>query len=114
MVVAALREAGHDISEAANGEQGLESFRQDRPDCVVMDLLMPVMDGQELLRRIRAIDSDVPIIVASADIQRSSQSACEELGINGFLHKPIQKEALLACIDAALIQEAGGQLNETQ
>jgi two-component system chemotaxis response regulator CheY len=107
MVVDALREAGHDISEAVNGEEGLESFRQNRPDCVVMDLLMPVMDGRELLRRIRAIDSAIPIIVASADIQRSSRAACEELGISGFLPKPIQPESLRACVDAALSQKAG-------
>ena len=114
MVVDALREAGHEISEAVNGEEGLESFRQDRPDCVVMDLLMPVMDGQELLRRIRAIDSEIPVIIASADIQRSSRTTCEELGISGFFPKPIQPEALRACVDAALSQEAEAELNEVQ
>lgn len=114
LIVDALREAGHDISEAANGEEGLESFRQNRPDCVITDLLMPVMDGKELLKRIRAIDSDVPIIVASADIQRSSRNTCEELGISEFLHKPTLRESLLKCVDAALAQKAGVALNEPQ
>ena len=108
VVVDALREAGHDISEAVNGEEALESFRQDRPDCVVTDLLMPVMGGHELLKRIRDIDSEVPVIVASADIQLSSRTKCEELGISGFLQKPIQLEELVACVDAALTQYAGG------
>ena len=112
MIVDALREAGPDIFEAANGEEGLKSFCQDRPDCVVTDLLMPVMDGQELLRRIRAIDSDIPIIVLSANIQRSPRTTCEELGISEFLPKPIQPESLRACVDAALSQKAGVELDE--
>ena len=114
MIVDALREAGHDISEAKNGEEGLESFRQNRPDCVVTDLLMPVMSGQDLLRRIRAIDPYVPIIVVSADVQRSSHATCEELGISGFLSKPIQTEALLECVNSALTQKAGVTPNAAQ
>jgi len=114
MVVAPLRDSGHNISEATNGEEALESFRLNRPDCVVTDLLMPVMDGQELLSRIRELDPDLPVIVCSADIQRSSRARCEELGISGFLEKPLDSDALLACVDAALTQAAGAELNETQ
>jgi len=105
MVANALREAGHEVTEAGNGEEGLQAFNQALPDCVVTDLLMPVMQGQVMLQHIRAISPDVPVIVASADIQRSSRSTCEELGISGFLSKPVQAEALLTCVDAALVPE---------
>ncbi len=114
IIADALRDAGHNISVAVNGEEGLTSFCQDRHDCVITDLLMPVMDGKEMIRRIRAIDSDVPIIVVSADIQRSSRSECEELGVDAFFNKPVETEAFLTCVHAALAQEAGVELNETQ
>ncbi|MBT4863848.1 MAG: response regulator [Planctomycetaceae bacterium] len=104
MVVTPLREAGHEVSEAKNGEEGLESFRQNRPDCVITDLLMPVMDGQGLLKHIREIDTDVPVIVVSADIQRTSRKTCDDLGISGFLQKPMTSETLIASVDAALAQ----------
>lgn len=107
MVVDALRDAGHDVIEAVNGEAALEAFRQQQPDCVVTDLLMPVMTGQELLGQLRAMNSKVPVIVASADIQQSSRAECEALGISGFLHKPIKPQELVPCVEAALKQEAG-------
>jgi CheY-like chemotaxis protein len=114
MVVKTLREAGHEITEGANGEEGLKSFRENRPDCVVTDLLMPVMEGQELVRLIRLTDTEVPIIVASADIQRSSRETCEKLGISGFIQKPVQAEEILACVDAALTQEVGVTHDDAQ
>ena len=111
-VVTPLLEAGYSITEAANGEEAFEIFCQDRPDCVVTDLLMPIMDGQELLRCIRDVDPAIPVIVASADIQKASRIECEELGISGFLQKPIQSVDLISSIDSALNQLEGGTVNE--
>jgi len=102
-----LHEAGYETSEAENGEIGLQMFRENRPDCVLTDLLMPVMEGQEMLAHIREFDTETPIIIASADIQQSSQQTCVDLGISGFLNKPVKSEDLLACIEAALTQAAG-------
>jgi len=109
-----LREAGHDVLEAANGEEGFEVFCQNHPDCVVTDLLMPIMDGQELLKKIREIDSDVPVIIASADIQQSSRTLCETLGISGFLQKPVQSKELLEKIGTALAQQEGVENHEVK
>ena len=114
MIVGLLKDAGHDVSEAVNGEEGLNFFRENRPDCVVTDLLMPVMNGQEMVRQIRAIDSEVPIIVASADIQKTSREACEKLGISKFILKPNQAAEILVAIDTALSQEVGGKFNAAQ
>ncbi|PHR95334.1 MAG: response regulator [Blastopirellula sp.] len=105
MVVDKLKEAGHETVEAINGKEGLDLLRLTRPDCVVTDLLMPVMGGQELLRNIRSINSEIPVIIASADIQISSRSECEELGISGFLQKPVDAQSLLTCVNEALNQE---------
>ena len=107
MVVDALQKAGHDITEATNGAEALESFQRDRPDCIFTDLLMPVMDGQELLSHIRKLDSIVPVIIVSADIQQSTRTQCETLGMNGFLSKPVRAEALLECVKDTLSQEVG-------
>lgn len=114
MVVDALKEAGYETSEAKNGEVGLEMFRENRPDCVVSDLLMPIMDGQTLLGHIRELDTEVPVIIASADIQQSSLDICESFGISGFLNKPVKSEDLLVCVEAALTQNTGVSLHEAK
>lgn len=114
LVVDTLRDAGHRVTEAENGAVALELFCQDQPDCVVTDLLMPVMDGHELLRQLRAVDSDVPVVVATADIQTPSRNACEELGISGFLNKPVQPDELSAVVNAALTQTTGARDNDAQ
>jgi len=107
MVVEALKSSGYKIIEAKNGVEALESFEKERPVLVVTDLLMPDMNGQQLLAHIRELDPTMPVIVASADIQQSTQSQCEELGISGFLSKPVRAQDLLTCIEAALTEEAG-------
>jgi len=107
MIIDILTESGHDTAEAIHGEDALELFRERRPDCVITDLLMPVMNGQGLLRRIRQFDTQVPIIVVSADIQRSTRSECDELGISGFLPKPVQAADLISCINNAFAQQMG-------
>ncbi len=114
MVVDTLNEAGYETSEAKNGEVGLEMFRESRPDCVVSDLLMPIMDGQTLLGHIRELDTEVPVIIASADIQQSSRDICENLGISGFLNKPVKSADLLERIEAALAHSTEVELHEAK
>lgn len=114
IVANGLREAGYDVTEAADGALALELFRQSPPDCVVTDLLMPNMTGQELLEHVRATDSDMPVIIASADIQASSRSTCEALGITAFLNKPIDIEELVACVASALACKTGEATHDIQ
>lgn len=99
-----LEKAGYTIVLAEDGKLGLEAFEQHRPDCVVTDLLMPVMDGHDFLRNLRAGGAKVPVIVASADIQETSRTACEEMGISGFLNKPIKAEQLVELVQKALAE----------
>ncbi len=107
VVTRGLRNAGYEVVEATNGRQALELFEQCSPECVVTDLLMPEMDGVELLAAIRGRGSDVPVIVASADIQKSSRSRCKELGISAFMEKPVDADELVECIRAALDKPVG-------
>lgn len=104
--VAALREQGHDVVEMSNGEEGLAATIAHTPDCVVLDMLMPVMDGPEFLRRLRGSGSDLPVIVLTADIQASTRVLCEELGVRGFLNKPLRPEELSRCFEQTLLKPA--------
>ena len=96
-----LRAAGYEVTEGDNGRDGLDKFEQDDFDLVVSDLLMPEMDGQQLLGEIRQ-RSNVPVIIATADIQESSRRQCEELGAFSVLNKPFKVERLLDEVGRAL------------
>jgi CheY-like chemotaxis protein len=99
---AALKEAGHEVIEVGDGEQGLRAATESAPDCVVLDMLMPVMDGPEVLRRLREGGSRLPVVMLTADIQASSRALCEELGVSGFLNKPLRADELRRCLDQIL------------
>lgn len=103
-----LSAAGFEVVEASNGKEGFEAWAESRTDdaqpfdCVITDLLMPVMDGFELLELLKQNGCDVPILVASADIQESSRKKIEESGADGFLNKPYNDETLLDAVHDAL------------
>ena len=97
-----LEEAGFEVIHAKNGEEGLTLFEEQQPQCILTDLLMPVVDGIELITTLRNRGSDVPIIVVTADIQKTTREKCEKLGINGFLTKPFQPEQILEQVEQAV------------
>lgn len=89
--------AGHDVTEAGNGAAALEAVRQVRPDLVVTDMMMPVMGGVELIRRLRAdpATSAIPILSVSADWQLAVEA-------DAALAKPYQRAELLDAADRLL------------
>ncbi len=81
---------------AQNGAEAVDLTRTHRPDIVLMDMAMPVMDGLEASRQIRALDLPQPHIVAlTANAYASDRAACREAGMDGFLSKPVRKQKLL-------------------
>ncbi len=102
IIKSVLAESGYTFREAADGEQGLSALKDYRPDCIILDLLMPKMDGHTCLQRLRESGCDVPVVVCSADIQKASLALCEELGIDGFVNKPVDGDELKASVAAAL------------
>lgn len=77
---------------AQNGEEALEKFKQNDIDLIITDISMPQMDGIELIKRVRAINSDMKIVVFSAHENTKYLSECIDLGVDGFLGKPLNEE----------------------
>jgi CheY-like chemotaxis protein len=73
---------------------------------VLTDLLMPEMDGFELLKTIKRIYPRIQVIILSADIQISSRKLCEELGAAGFLNKPVSAENLATILKQVLTESS--------
>jgi len=94
-VVRMLAVAGNHVLEAANGREGLEKAEKHKPDCIILDLLMPEMDGLEVLRALKERECAIPVIVVSADIQETTRKECMELGIVAFIRKPFNANELL-------------------
>jgi DNA-binding response OmpR family regulator len=98
-----LRAAGHCVIDAEDGRSGLQRFREARPDLVILDVFMPVKDGIETMREIRAWQSDAKIIILSGGGKYGlSVEGLEDLGAALTLQKPVNGEVLLAAVDQVL------------
>ena len=112
LVAALLRPAGHDIVEAADGAAALEMVRRERPELIVCDVLMPVMDGYEFVRRLRSdpvcgeYGARVPVIFWSAYYNEDEAlHLAAECGVSLLLPKPCPPERLQAVIRQALSEQ---------
>jgi DNA-binding response OmpR family regulator len=99
-----LKREKYKITIAMNGTQGLVSAQTARPDLVLLDLMLPDIDGFEVCRRIRAnpLTAELPIVVVSARTQDADKLMAVQLGANGYLTKPYRRANLLAMIQACL------------
>lgn len=88
------------IKTAANGEQALQSVAAEKPDLILLDLMMPVLDGFEVIRRLRAdpATSDIRIVILSALNSNEDVVKGFNVGANDFIMKPIIMEKLLSCV----------------
>jgi CheY-like chemotaxis protein len=103
----ALEAEGFDLIEAANGREGLEMIALTSPNCILLDLIMPEMDGLEVLQALHDQESSIPIVVLTADIQESTRQRCQELGTAAFINKPLQEAELVNTIKQVLGPAAG-------
>lgn len=92
------------VASASNGEVALELFREHHPDLITMDLTMPKVDGLECIRQIRALSSDVSILVVSALSDRKTGLKALQYGARGFICKPFTEEQLVLAL-GKLIQQ---------
>jgi CheY-like chemotaxis protein len=100
-----LEDLGHEVEEVSNGAEALEQFLLKRHDVVVLDLLMHGMDGVEVLQKLREMNPQVPVIVLTADIQRTTRDLVKDAGAVAMVNKPVSKEQLSEVLPIVL---AGG------
>ncbi len=96
-ISSSLRLAGHSVCIATCGEEALKLAKSDKPDVIVLDILMPDLDGFEVIRRLRA-ESDLPVIAVSAHASTAAEAL--DLGANSFLAKPFHPSELIKRIDS--------------
>ncbi|MCB2005328.1 MAG: response regulator, partial [Rhodoferax sp.] len=97
-----LEEVGLHVSEAENGQQALDRVAAEPFDLVLMDMQMPVMDGQTATRTLRERGVDIPIIALTANAMKGFEKELDAAGFSGFQTKPIDVDALLADLAARL------------
>lgn len=97
-----LSQKGYSTRQAENGFAALAKISEKLPDLMTLDLLMPEMDGTELLEKLKDLNYKIPIIVISADIQDDVKNECFENGVTAFLNKPFKVEELLELVGKIL------------
>jgi CheY-like chemotaxis protein len=99
-----LSPLGFEILEASNGQECLDRLFESKPDCILLDLVMPVMDGFEVIRRIRNSQelNDVAIVATSASVFERDRQSGFAAGCDAFLPKPIRADELLECLQIQL------------
>ena len=100
-----LEAAGYDVVEADDGLAALERFAIDKPDVVLLDLVMKGMYGLDVLAKLIELDPAVRVIVMSADVQTSSRDLVKEAGAAGFINKPAPPGEIVDMVSRIL---AGG------
>ena len=101
-----LEGAGYTVDEAEDGFGALERYFVQKPDLVLLDLVMKGMYGLDVLARLRELDPAAKVIVVSADIQKSSRDLVETGGAVGFLNKPVTADDLLSEVRRVLPEPA--------
>lgn len=91
----------YELFTAANGEQGVETYKAHKPDITFMDLTMPVMNGFEALEEIIKYDDRAMVIIVTADIQAKATARANELGAFAVVKKPPSKESIANSIITA-------------
>lgn len=110
----ALIREGFDVVCASNGEKGLELFRETNPDIIVADVMMPKMDGFEMVRLIRKVAPAVPVLFLTARTALDDVVKGFEIGANDYIRKPFQILELLVRIRALLKRSSQGAAEESR
>ena len=103
-----LEKEGFEPLVAKDGGKGVEQFRAFQPDLVLLDIMLPVMDGWSVLKKIRE-SSKVPVIMLTAKGETSDKVSGLEMGADDYIVKPFEMKEVLARIHAVLRRTAGGE-----
>ncbi len=97
-----LETAGCEVAEAEDGLSALERYFLEKPDVVLLDLVMRGMYGLDVLEKLREMDPSAKVVVVSADVQTSSHELVDRAGAKAFINKPFDREEILGTLDAVL------------
>ena len=102
-----LQHAGHEVLEAADGEQAIEIAQRERPDAIVLDLMLPHVGGYEVLAALRDQEDtrDIPICVLTAKAQLEDKIRCWQEGASDFMTKPFSPVALTETLDRLMAMD---------
>jgi two-component system, OmpR family, response regulator MprA len=102
---------GFEVTTATDGREAVRTLSTDSPDAVILDVLMPGLDGLEVCRRIRAVGNRTPVLMLTARAEVSERVAGLEAGADDYLAKPFAREELIARL-RALLRRTGWQGDE--
>ena len=99
-----LKANGYDVEVAYDGKEGIDKAKEIRPDLILLDFVMPMMDGYEVARELMAdIEiKQIPIVVLTASQQKDLKTRFREIGINAFIVKPFETSELLDMVNKYL------------
>jgi signal transduction histidine kinase/DNA-binding response OmpR family regulator len=106
-----LRRLGYEVHAVANGQEAVEAWRGGGHDLILMDCQMPVLDGYEATREIRALEAGarhIPIVALTAHAMKDDDAKCKAAGMDHHLTKPLDRERLQACLDQYFDMDGGG------
>lgn len=106
-----LKAAGYDVLTATDGVKGLAAARREKPDLIVLDLMLPEMDGLDVCRTIRR-ESDVPIIMLTARVEESDKLIGLEIGADDYITKPFSPRELVARVRVVLRRISADQASD--
>ena len=89
-----LEDLGHEVEDASDGAEALERYALNRHDAIILDLLMHGMYGVEVLEKFKQLNPSLPVIVVSADIQRTTRDQVKAAGAVAMVNKPVTREQL--------------------
>lgn len=104
-----LRRSGFEVSVASNGEEAIEKLGSETFDLIVSDVLMPIMDGRELLRSLRKVDNWMPVILLTQVGEAFERAMALEEGADDYINKPFEPHELVARIRAVLRRAKPGR-----
>jgi two-component system, OmpR family, phosphate regulon response regulator PhoB len=101
-----LEQRGHEVLEAPNGDAALELARERAPELIVLDLMLPGMDGYQVLQTVRADErtSGIPVLVLTAKSLQADRERSRQLGAAAFLTKPFLPDELCEMVDQVLAE----------
>jgi len=104
-----LKKKGYEVSISSNGKEGFDKIKEERPDLVILDLILPDLAGEEVCREIRKDDSlkDTPVIMVTAKYSDVDKVVGRVIGANLYMTKPFDMDELLEGVEN-LIKAAGG------